>query len=165
MCQLNHTAPHLCRKQFHTSHLPNPRIFVGFTISMQPCCLAILMALFRDHQKSEEHLIVILTSFAKDFDTHKGNLNIWLALRQYAQGKLMLFNTTDQQLKSNQLTSKGNLDLLDDLQKRIFCAVYYHGKSISYLAATLGSNEDEIRNQLKLSIDKMRKARGKLKKL
>ena len=145
------------------SHVPpaEPKDIRWFYDNYAAMLLGYINGIVKDHQKSEEHLIVILTSFAKDFGTRKkGDLNIWLELRQYAQGKLMLFNTPEQQLKSNQLTSKGNLDLLNDLQKRIFCAVYYHGKSISYLAATLKSNEDEIRNQLKLSIDKMRRARG-----
>lgn len=144
-------------------HVPpaEPKDIRWFYDKYAAMLLGYINGIVQDHQKSEEHLIVILTSFAKDFGVHKkSNLNIWLELRQYAQAKLRLFNTGDHQLQSNQPASKGNLDLLDDLQKRIFCAVYYHGKSISYLATTLGSNEDEIRNQLKLSIDKMRRARG-----
>lgn len=123
--------------------------------------LGYINGIVQDHRQSEDHLVSILTSFAKDFMVQeKSNLSIWLELRQYAQNKLNLFTSSDHQLTPNQPANKGNLNLLDDLQKRIFCAVYYHGKSISYLAVTLGYGEEEIRNQLKLSIDKMRRARG-----
>ena len=114
-----------------------------------------------DKQESEDQLVNILTSFTKDFVAlEKSNQNIWLELRQYAQNKLNSLTTSDHQFKQNLPTPKVSLDLLDDLQKRIFGAVYYHGKSISQLAITLNYGEAEIRNQLKLAIDKMRRARG-----
>lgn len=123
--------------------------------------LGYINGVVRDPRKSEDHLINILTSFTEDFDSEeRSNLSIWLELRQYAQNKLARAILKDQSLTSNAAIAHGNLDLLDDLQKKIFSAVYYHGKSISYLAATLGYDESEIRNQLKLSIDKMRRARG-----
>ncbi len=123
--------------------------------------LGYINGIVQDHQKSEEHLINILTSFVKDVILQdKSRLNIWLELRQYAQHKLVLFTAKDHQLKPNGISGKGNLDLLDDLQQKIFCSIYYHGKTIPYLAATMDSNEMEIRNQLKLAIDKMRRASG-----
>ncbi|QIL38772.1 hypothetical protein G7074_05440 [Pedobacter sp. HDW13] len=123
--------------------------------------LGYINGIVQDHQKSEDHLITILTSFSENFGRQeKSQLSIWLELRQYAQNKLASVTAKDYPLAPSLKKSNGNLDLLDDLQKQIFCAVYYHGKSISYLALTLGSEEDEIRNQLKLSIDKMRRSRG-----
>jgi len=123
--------------------------------------LGYISGIVQDHRKSEDYLISILTGFTAEFNaTEKSQLNIWLELRQYAQSKLALINEKGHSLTPVQVNSNGNLDLLDDLQKQIFCAVYYHGKSISQLAATLGSEADEIRNQLKQSIDKMRRGRG-----
>ncbi len=123
--------------------------------------LGYINGIIQDHRKSEDHLISILTAFSAEFvATEKSQLSIWLELRQYAQSKLTLVTENDHSLATALVNSNGNLDLLDDLEKQIFCAVYYHGKSISYLSATLGSDEDEIRNQLKRSIDKMRRSRG-----
>ncbi|QXU40516.1 hypothetical protein [Pedobacter sp. D749] len=127
-----------------------------------PMLLGYINGIVQDHQKSEDHLVAILTLFVKDVVIlqEKCRLNTWLELRQYAQSKLTLFIAKDHQLKPNPSLKKERLDLLDDLQKRIFCAIYYHGKSISYLAAAIGCDEIEIRNQLKLSIDKMRRKSG-----
>ncbi|RBQ06304.1 hypothetical protein [Pedobacter miscanthi] len=123
--------------------------------------LGYINGIVQDHQKSEEHLVTILSSFVKEVILQeKSKLNIWMELRQYTQGKLKLFTAKEHHLKSTGTTNKGNLDLLDDLQRKVFCAVYYHGKSISYLAETMHNNETEIRNQLKLAIDKMRRASG-----
>ncbi|MGM9474994.1 hypothetical protein ACS5PU_01140 [Pedobacter sp. GSP4] len=123
--------------------------------------LGYINGIVQDHQKSEDHLVSILTSFTQDFGgEEKSNLSIWLELRQYAQYKLSLFTDAEPALNPIATQGKANLELLTDLQKRIFCSVYYHGKSISYLATTLNSSLDEIRNELKLSIDKMRRARG-----
>ena len=139
-----------------------PKDIRWFYDQYAPMLLGYINGIVQDPRKSEDHLIAILTSFLKDVVVlpEKSSLNIWLELRQYAQSKLTLYTAKDHQLNLNQSVNKGRLDLLDDLQKRIFCAVYYHGKSIQYLAATIGCNESEIRNQLKLSIDKMRRASG-----
>lgn len=123
--------------------------------------LGYINGIVQDHRKSEDHLISILTSFTAEFGAQeRSQLSIWLELRQYAQSKLALVSEKNHSLSPAPVSSNRNLDLLDDLQKQIFCAVYYHGKSLSHLATTLGSEEDEIRNQLKLSIDKMRRNRG-----
>ncbi len=138
-----------------------PKDIRWFYDQYAPMLLGYINGIVQDHQQSEDHLVAILTSFVNDVVLQeKSKLNIWLELRQYAQSKLTLFTAKDHQLKPDPSVNKGKLDLLDDSQKRIFCAVYYHGKSIPYLAATMGCDESEIRNQLKLSIDKMRRASG-----
>ncbi|MEH3111780.1 hypothetical protein [Pedobacter terrae] len=139
-----------------------PKDIRWFYDQYAPMLLGYINDIVQDAQKSEEYLVAILTSFLKDVMVlqEKSRLNIWLELRQYAQSKLTLYTGEDHQVNVNQSTYKGRLCLLDDLQKKIFCAVYYHRKSIQYLAATIGRDESEIRNQLKLSIDKMRRASG-----
>lgn len=121
--------------------------------------LGYINGIVKDHQASENYLISILTSFAHEFDkkvSENNNMNIWLKLRQYAQNKLTsLPVNSDQPIQEND-----QIGILNDLQRTIFCAVYYQGKSISYLANLLEKGENEIRNQLKLSIDEMRRARG-----
>lgn len=146
-----------------SNHLSaKPKDIRWFYDHYAPMLLGYINGIVQDSQKSEDHLVAILTSFVKDVVIlpEKSRLNTWLELRQYAQSKLTLYTAKDHQLNLNQSVNKDRLDLLDDLQKRIFCAVYYHGKSIQYLAATIGCDESEIRNQLKLSIDKMRRVSG-----
>lgn len=139
-----------------------PKDIRWFYEQYAPMLLGYINGIVQDTQKSEEHLVTILTSFVKDIVVfpEKSRLNIWLQLRQYAQSKLTLYTATAHQVDINQSMHKSKLDLLDELQKRIFCTVYYQGKSIQYLAATIGCDESEIRNQLKLSVDKMRRASG-----
>ncbi|WP_293309995.1 hypothetical protein [Pedobacter sp. UBA5917] len=138
-----------------------PKDIRWFYDQYAPMLLGYINGIVQDHQKSEEHLVTILTSFVKEVILQeKSRLNIWLELRQYAQSKLTFFTAKDHQPKPGSTANKGNIDLLNDLQKKIFYAVYYHGKTIPYLAATMGSDEAEIRNQLKLAIDKMRRASG-----
>ena len=112
--------------------------------------LGYINGIVQDHRKSEDYLVSILTAFTAEFGTtEKSQLSIWLELRQYAQSKLAVLTEKHHSLTPAHVNSNGNLDLLDDLQKQIFCAVYYHGKSISQLATAFSSEEDEIRNQLK----------------
>ncbi|WP_145856990.1 sigma-70 RNA polymerase sigma factor region 4 domain-containing protein [Pedobacter suwonensis] len=139
-----------------------PKNIRWFYDQYAPMLLGYINGIVQNPQKSEDHLVAILTSFVKDVvvSPEKNRLNMWLELRQYAQSKLTLYTAKDHPLNLNQSVPKGGLDVLDDLQKRIFCAVYYHGKSIQSLATTIGCDESEIRNQLKLSIDKMRRVSG-----
>ncbi|WP_316799909.1 hypothetical protein [Pedobacter frigidisoli] len=119
--------------------------------------LGYINGIVQDHQKAEDQMAFILTSFAKEFNIQESNnLSIWLQLRQYAQNKLA------EQTANVSITPRKtkNLEVLSELEKEIFCAVYYGGKSIAYLSVTLGKNEDEIRNQLRLGVDKMRRVRG-----
>ncbi|KLT66079.1 hypothetical protein [Pedobacter sp. BMA] len=119
--------------------------------------LGYINGIVQDHQKAEDQMAFILTSFAKEFNVQESNnLNIWFQLRQYAQRKLAA-QTIPMCIEPRQTK---NLEVLSELEKEIFCAVYYSGKSIAYLAVTLKKNEDEIRNQLRLSVDKMRRVRG-----
>ncbi|WP_293788476.1 hypothetical protein [uncultured Pedobacter sp.] len=144
------------------NHSAEPKEICWLYNRYAPMLLGYINGIVQDPKKSEDHLIAILTSFVKDVVVlpEKSRLNIWLELRQYAQSKLTLYTAKSHQSNLDQSIHNGKLDLLDDLQKKIFCAVYYHGKSIQYLAATIGCDESEIRNQLKLSIDKMRRASG-----
>ncbi|TCD10184.1 sigma-70 family RNA polymerase sigma factor [Pedobacter frigidisoli] len=121
--------------------------------------LGYINGIVKDHQKAEDHLVVILMAFANEFNGEvkdKNYQSTWLQLRQFAQNKLAFASVNSDQ----PIQKDDQLNLLNDLQKHIFCAIYYQGKSISYLANVLEKEEDEVRNQLKLSIDKMRRARG-----
>lgn len=119
--------------------------------------LGYINGIVQDHQKAEDQMAFILTSFAEEFNIQESNnLNIWLQLRQYAQRKLAV-QTTNVTISPRRTK---NLEVLSELEREIFCAVYYGGKSIAHLSLTLEKNEAEIRNQLRICVDKMRRVRG-----
>nr|WP_315420038.1 hypothetical protein [uncultured Pedobacter sp.] len=78
-----------------------PKDIRWFYDQYAPMLLGYINGIVQDHQKSEEHLVAILTSFVKDVVIlqEKCRLNNWLQLRQYAQSKLTLFAAKDHQLK------------------------------------------------------------------
>ncbi|WP_443945766.1 hypothetical protein ACJVDH_01225 [Pedobacter sp. AW1-32] len=133
-----------------------------------PSLLGYIYSVTGDREKSEEYLVMILSQFVVDFNTDVLNKNVtWLKLRQYACNFLSMsafVSHTRIEDKNKQLETgfpeNVYLSLLDQKQKEIFCAIYYHGKSINDLATALQENETFIRNQFKLSLDKIRNARG-----
>jgi len=112
----------------------------------------------QDQKRSEEHLIRIISEFA--LETRGGEAS-WLALRQYARYKLTEFSSgLDIDVNSKTTSPNTDLNLLNDDERIVFQAVYYQGKSLTQLSIILNRSENILRNQLKSSIDKIRKARG-----
>ncbi|WP_131537664.1 sigma-70 RNA polymerase sigma factor region 4 domain-containing protein [Pedobacter nototheniae] len=121
--------------------------------------LGYIYGIVQDRQKSEEYLMKIFT----DFSTQQNKTNqidcTWLELRDFAKQKLA-GTSNEIQIKTSDNHTDQHLSILTDNQRRIFCAVYYHGKSISYLASIFNQDESSIRQELKSSLDQIRKARG-----
>ncbi|WP_316851063.1 hypothetical protein [Pedobacter agri] len=118
--------------------------------------LGFIRGTVQDHKRSEEHLIKIISAFAIESN---GRPTSWLALRQYAQYKLIEFSSADHEGGKLRDANEINDDLTAD-ERIVFQAVYYQKKSISQLASLLHKKEDILRTQLKSSVDKIRKARG-----
>lgn len=120
-----------------------------------------------DQKKSEEYLVAILSRFAVEFkeDLSSGKVT-WLKLLCYGRNLLpQLMQSTNNRLNVSEGQSSKNynhskLKMLSNLEKEVFCEIYYHGKSISDLAQRLQESEEVIRNHFKLSFDKIRSARG-----
>ncbi|NTE03291.1 sigma-70 family RNA polymerase sigma factor [Agrobacterium tumefaciens] len=127
--------------------------------------LGFIQGTIQDPKESEMHLIKIITSFILETNLNaQTNLSTWMLLRQHAQRILAQQNLSDKPLTDAVLNKVSNhpaenSDLLTSREKEIFTAVYYQGKSISGLAESLGEEENNIRIQLKSSIDKMRRLR------
>lgn len=121
--------------------------------------LGFIRGTVQDHKRSEEHLIKIISAFAIESN---GRPTSWLALRQYAQYKLIEFSSADHEGGKLRDANEINDDLnsLTADERIVFQAVYYQKKSISQLASLLHKKEDILRTQLKSSVDKIRKARG-----
>jgi len=127
--------------------------------------LGFIQGAIQDPKESETLLIKIITSFILETNLNaQSKLSTWMLLRQHAQRTLAQQNLSDSPLTDSVLNNPSNhpvenSDLLSPREKEIFSAVYYQGRSISGLAESLGEEENNIRIQLKSSIDKMRRLR------
>lgn len=122
--------------------------------------LGFIQGTIQDPQKSEAHLIKILTSFILEAKLNpQSKSSTWMLLRQHAQKILAQEQLTDTESMITSDYASVNPDQLSLKEKEIFNAVYYLGRSVSYLAASFGEEENSIRIQLKSSIDKMRRLR------
>ncbi|MCX2432679.1 hypothetical protein [Pedobacter sp. GR22-10] len=122
--------------------------------------LGFIQGTIQDPKKSEAHLIKILTSFILEVKLNpQSKSSTWMLLRQHAQKILAQEQLTDTESMITSDYASVNPDQLSLKEKEIFNAVYYLGRSVSYLAASFGEEENSIRIQLKSSIDKMRRLR------
>ena len=122
--------------------------------------LGFIQGTIQDPKKSEAHLIKILTSFILEAKLNpQSKSSNWMLLRQHAQKILAQEQLTDTESMITSDYASVNPDQLSLKEKEIFNAVYYLGRSVSYLAASFGEEENSIRIQLKSSIDKMRRLR------
>ena len=130
--------------------------------------LGYIVGVIADQQESEKFLITILSRFAVDCedDILSGQVT-WLKLLQYSRNFLPKLKHQLNGVKVGELGVQLSPSIgqsrfigLDSREKEIFCAIYYHGKSISDLAKSMGESEHVIRSQFKLSFDKIRSAGG-----
>ncbi|MCD0490167.1 hypothetical protein LPB86_18140 [Pedobacter sp. MC2016-14] len=123
-----------------------------------------VFTIVKDLKLAEEYLVLIFCELAHKFN-HKEphHINNWCQLQRFAMQKLTPF-TIDicNDEKSSGQSSAGNdlkntlLDLMNEDEKYIFCAVYYHGKNISKIALQLNKSEDSVRKILKQAFAIMR---------
>jgi DNA-directed RNA polymerase specialized sigma24 family protein len=133
-----------------------------------PSLLGYIYGMIQDRQESEEYLVKILSRFAVDYEEEIVNLRInWPKLLQYSRNLIPELQALSQGTRIGKAEPKAitqfdqlELSVLSNDEKQIFCAIYYHGKSISDLAKVLKESEQVIRSQFKLSFDKIRRARG-----
>lgn len=122
--------------------------------------LGYISGIIANKEEGEGHLITILSRFAHHHKDHiqTGEVN-WLKLLQFSRSQLLT-------LKQNNSRAIGighndsKLDGLSELQKDIFCSIYYYGRSIVELAERIGESEAVIRSEFKVAFDKIRRAGG-----
>lgn len=126
--------------------------------------LGYIAGIVSDQQESEKYLVTILGRFAVDCEDEilQGQVT-WLKLLQYSRS--LVAELRAQAYRSTlRKVDVGKNDLkfrvLTSREKEIFCAIYYHGKTISELAVAMSESENAIRSQFKLSFDKIRSAGG-----
>jgi hypothetical protein len=89
--------------------------------------------------------------------------NTWCRLQQLAKIKLADFFATIKDCDTHvlpDLNNKSNIiNLMDDEQRNVFCAIYYHGKNTADLAKQLNKSELIIRKTLKEAFAIIRQGR------
>jgi hypothetical protein len=125
--------------------------------------LGYIFEVVKDRKLAEEYMVKIFCDISLHFNTINWNgTSSWCQLQRFAKGKLSGFNATvklgDTQGSAMSVNRKHKyFSLLTDLQERIFCDVYYHGKTIEVIANELNQTEDLIRRSLKEAFAIMRK--------
>ena len=121
----------------------------------------------KNQKTAEEYLIKIFQDIAMQPDDR--NLEAaenWMFLQRFAKNRLAVFVDSIQscdpvdQVSLKQFSGNRYLEILNEEQKRIFCDVYYHGKTIHEIAKALNQPEDLTRKVLKESFAIMRKRSG-----
>lgn len=121
----------------------------------------------KNQKTAEEYLIKIFQDIAMQPDER--NLEAaenWMFLQRFAKNRLAVFVNSIQscdpvdQASLKQFSGNRYLEILNEEQKRIFCDVYYHGKTIHEIAIALNQTEDLTRKILKESFAIMRKRGG-----
>ena len=150
--------------QTEKQHLPKVQNSIRWLYQKySPLLLGYISGSISDPRKSEKFLVQILSRFAIDYQQEiiTDQVN-WLQLLQYTRNALSEQNRPQSALITNHQYKEFNyskLQSLSDREKEIFCAIYYHGKSIGELAMSMEENEHSIRSQFKLSLDKIRSTR------
>lgn len=126
--------------------------------------LGFIAGIIPDQQESEKYLVTILGRFATDYgDDILREQVTWLQLLQYSRNLMAQLRGRAYRgslQKVGELINDMRISVLDNREKEIFCAIYYHGKSVSELAESMKESENVIRSQFKLSFDKIRSAGG-----
>ena len=130
--------------------------------------LGYLAGVIADQQESEKCLVAIISRFAvdRDEDILTGQVT-WLKLLQYSRSMLPQLQHHLNGASVGKLgvqwssgIGQEKLSVLNAREREIFCGIYYHGRSASDLATSLGEREEAIRSQFKLSFDKIRREGG-----
>ncbi|RYE50325.1 MAG: hypothetical protein EOP48_19980, partial [Sphingobacteriales bacterium] len=120
--------------------------------------LGYISGVIPNQEEGEGYLVTILSRFVNYYPDHvKAGDVSWLKLLQFSRGLLPQLQTQATAVIGI-ATQNRSLASLSNLQKEIFCAVYYHGTSITDLAKRMGENETVIRSEFKIAFDKVRRA-------
>jgi len=119
----------------------------------------------KDNQEAEGYFVRIFSDAAQHFRdiNWKGDLS-WLQLNNFAKNRLSFFlgavNHSTSNLESGTITNtivSRKFEGLTETQKKVFCAVYFYGKTVAVIAVELDEKEVLIRKALKEAFAIIRK--------
>ena len=120
--------------------------------------LGYISEIVNDAKLAEQHLVSIYNSLPKHLnEINADGCNVWCFMQRLAQKHLAGFDDGQNNITTiadppdlkSYYTRNKFLSLMNDEQKRIFCYVYYQGKTTAWLATELGQSEEFIRRNLK----------------
>jgi len=125
--------------------------------------LGYIQGILKHQPDAEKQLIKVLSSYISNHSNLTTEKVTWLHLRQYTQQQLLAFEFKSLDIQPQHNGNKqddSSLSLLTETERNIFSEIYYHGKTAAHLSGVLNLSENEIRSQLKSSLDKIRNAHG-----
>ncbi|WP_316821090.1 hypothetical protein [Pedobacter gandavensis] len=119
--------------------------------------LGYIFEVVKDRKLAEDYLVKIFSALSLQYENSgEEGFNNWCQLLKFAKTKLQQFYAVngDEQIyhrKGLDLVAAVNprLDRLNESQRRVFCEIYHHGKTISALSIALNTTEDLTRKTLK----------------
>lgn len=127
--------------------------------------LGYIYEVIKDRKLAEEYLVQLFCDLSQEFDgMNWDGKNSWCQLHRFAKVKLAAFK--DKVKEGEEEAGPGlmmyglhnrHLVQLTGEQKKVFCDIYYHGKSIAEISGELNKTEDLIRKTLKEAFAIMRK--------
>ncbi len=119
--------------------------------------LGYIFEVVKDRKLAEEYLVKIFSALSLLREKQEeADINTWCELLRYAKAKLLLLHVQSRQDETEVHTGMSvvrpantYLDKLNEFQRRVFCEVYHHGKTISALSIALNTTEDLTRKTLK----------------
>jgi len=126
--------------------------------------LGYIFEIVKDNELAEQYMVSIFKSISEQYHDILKADNTWCRLQQLAKVKLTDFVKTvkDCDVPASTIIINAQNKLINQMnmeQQNVFCAVYYHGKSINKLAVELNKSELEIRKTLKEAFLIIRKDR------
>jgi DNA-directed RNA polymerase specialized sigma24 family protein len=125
--------------------------------------LGYIFEIIGDSKLAEELLVRIFCELSEELshDQAQGPQN-WSQLQRFAKGKLAAFAVVPGNVAINELSQRRSGDqqlaALSEEQKRVFLAIYYHGRKVGVLAAELNRTEEFIRKTLTEAFAILRKS-------
>ena len=135
----------------------------GLYESYSAMLLGYMLEVVKDRKLAEECMVQLFCDISQNFDARDWESgNSWCRLQRLAQRKLNTFTSAFSQCKPTTLgvtmsfAQNNYLKLLNDEQRQVFCAIYYHRKPVSEVSKELNITEDLTRKTLKEAFAIMR---------
>ena len=118
--------------------------------------LGYISEVVKNNQVAEQHLVDVFNQlqFSDIQDITKPGINTFVYLQAIARKKLAVFLPVDGYTNAGipkMPIIEGNkfVELMNPDQQHVFCEIYYHGKTVTNLAAELNKTEAAIREMLR----------------
>jgi hypothetical protein len=119
--------------------------------------LGYISEVVKNNQVAEQYLVDVFNQlqFSDIQDITKPGINTFVYLQAIVRKKLAVFTSSIDGYantgKPKTFIIKGNkfVDLMNPDQQQVFCEIYYHGKTVTNLAAELNKTEAAIRELLR----------------